>query len=57
MALTKTQRVKASRMWASGYTMREIAGIVCVTFNEVKNEIEHHRDLYPRKYRERKGSR
>jgi len=54
MALTKTQRVKASRMWASGYTMREIADIVCVTFNEVKSEIERHRDLYPRKYRERK---
>ena len=57
MALTKTQRVKASRMWANGYTMREIADIVCVTFNEVKSEIERHRDLYPRKYRERKCSR
>ena len=54
MALTKTQRIVASRMWASGSTMREITDALCVTYNEVRGAIDHHREEFPRRY-SRKG--
>lgn len=53
MSLTKTQREKAARMWAQDETMRAIADELGVTFDEINYEIRWHREMYPRRYRQR----
>lgn len=50
MALTKTQRLKAARLWGEGMGMKEIVGILGIAFHELKYEVEAHREMYPRRH-------
>lgn len=50
MALTKTQRQKAARLWGEGVRMREIVDAMGITFHELKYDVEAHRAMYPRRH-------
>lgn len=50
MTFTKTQRKKASRLWAEGMRMKQMAEVMGVTYEELKYETQAHRDVYPRRF-------
>ena len=43
----------AAKLWADGVSMREIARRLHTTFTRVDSMSRNHRDLFPRRYRER----